>query len=231
MSRLPRLFLPNMPLHIVQRGHDRQPVFVQRRDFEYYVANLADAKSEHDIRLYGYCLMTNHVHLLIAPGENITGVSSFMRMLAGRQTRYVNKLESRTGTLWEGRFHASLIDTDAYLLACNRYIDLNPVRAAIVGVPEEYHWSSCRCHVGLEKSELLDVSDIYRALGKDKATRAIAYQRYVLSGISDEELSMIRTALRRNQITGNQAFQEAIERRTGRRLSSRGRGRPSKLRK
>ena len=218
-----------MPLHIVQRGHDRQPVFVQRRDFEYYVANLADAKSEHGIYLYGYCLMTNHVHLLIAPSENVTGVSSFIRMLAGRQTRYVNKLEARTGTLWEGRFKASLIDTEAYLLACYRYIDLNPVRAAMVGAPEEYRWSSYRCHAGLEKSQLLDVSDIYKALGKDKATRGIAYQRYVVSGISDEELSTIRTALRRNQITGNQAFKEAIERRTGRRLFSRGRGRPSKL--
>ena len=219
-----------MPLHIVQRGHDCQPVYVRRRDFEYYVANLEDAKSEHGIRLYGYCLMTNHVHLLIAPGEDVTGVSSFMRMLAGRQTRYVNKLEARTGTLWEGRFKASLIDTDAYLLACYRYIDLNPVRAAMVGSPADYRWSSYRCHAGLEKSGLLDDSDIYRALGQDKATRGSAYQRFIISGISDEELSTIRTALRRNQITGNQAFKEAIERQTGRRLSSRGRGRPSKPR-
>ena len=230
MSRPKRLFLPNTPLHIVQRGHDRQPVFVQRRDFEYYIANLADAKSEHSIRLYGYCLMTNHVHLLVAPGEDITGVSSFMRMLAGRQTRYINKLETRTGTLWEGRFKASLIDTEAYLLACYRYIDLNPVRAAMVGTPEEYPWSSYRCHTGLETSELLDASDIYKALGKNKATRGSAYQRYVASDISDEELSTIRTALRRNQLTGNQAFKETIEQRTGRRLSSRGRGRPSKTR-
>jgi putative transposase len=231
MSRLPRLFLPNMPLHIVQRGHDRQPVFVQRRDFEYYVANLADAKSEHGIHLYGYCLMTNHVHLLLAPSEKVTGVSSFMRMLAGRQTRYVNKLEDRTGTLWEGRFQASLIDTDAYLLACYRYIDLNPIRATIVGTPEEYRWSSYRSHAGIERSELLDVSDIYRALGEDMTTRGIAYQRYVASSINREELKTIRTALRRNQITGNQAFKEAIERRTGRRLFSRGRGRPSTPRK
>jgi putative transposase len=175
--------------------------------------------------------MTNHVHLLIAPSENVTGVSSFMRMLAGRQTRYVNKQEARTGTLWEGRFKASLIDTDTYLLACYRYIDLNPVRGAMVGAPEDYHWSSYRSLAGLEKSELLDISDIYRTLGKDRTSRGIAYQRYVASGINHEELKTIRTALRRNQITGNQAFKKTIERRTGRRLFSRGRGRPSKPQK
>jgi putative transposase len=227
MSRSPRLFLPNMPLHIVERGHDRQPVFAQQNDFEYYVANLADAKSKHDIRLYGYCLMTNHVHLLIAPGDDVTGVSGFMRMLAGRQTRHINKRENRTGTLWEGRFKASLIDTDTYLLACHRYIDLNPVRAGMVSMPEEYRWSSFRCHAGIEKNKLLDTSDIYKALGEERVTRGSAYQRYVASGINDEESSTIRTALRRNQVTGNQAFKEAIERRTGRHLSSRGRGRPA----
>jgi putative transposase len=231
MSRLPRLFLPNIPLHIVQRGHDRQPIFRQWRDLEYYAANLAAAKLEHGIRLYGYCLMTNHVHLLIAPGEDVTGVSSFMRMLAGRQTRFINKREARTGTLWEGRFYASLIDRDAYLLACYRYIDLNPVRAAIVGSPEKYRWSSYRGHAGIEKNRLLDISDIYRSLGNDEAARGCAYRRCVASGINDEEISTIRTALRRNQVTGNQAFKKAIERRTGRYLSSRGRGRPSTAQK
>jgi putative transposase len=231
MPRSPRLFLPNIPLHIVQRGHDRQPTFIQRRDFEYYIANLADAKSDHDIRMYGYCLMTNHVHLLIAPGDDVTGVSRFMRILAGRQTRYINKRKSRTGTLWEGRFKASLVDTDAYLLACYRYIDLNPIRSALARTPDEYKWSSYRNHAGLAENSLLDVSDTYRALGTDRATRASAYQRFVASGIDDEEISAIRTASRRNQVTGNHAFKEAIERRTGRLISSRGRGRPLKIRK
>lgn len=217
-----------MPLHVVQRGHDRQPVFVQQKDLEYYIANLAEAKAEHCIRLYSYCLMTNHVHLLISPGENAAGVSDFMRMLAGRQTRYANKLENRTGTLWEGRFKASLVDTEAYLLTCYCYIDLNPVRAAMVAAPEDYRWSSYRHHVGLEKNVLIDASDCYQALGENEVARSSAYQRYICRGIGDGELTRIRTALRRNQVTGNKAFKESIERRTGRRLSSRGRGRPAK---
>jgi len=231
MPRPARLFLPNMPLHIVQRGHDRQPVFVQPKDCEYYIANLEEAKAKHGIRLFSYCLMTNHVHLLISPGENTAGVSDFMRMLAGRQTRYANKLENRTGTLWEGRFKASMVDTEAYLLTCYRYIDLNPVRAAMVAAPEDYRWSSYRHHAGLEKNELIDASDCYQALGEDGLARCRAYQRYVGRSIGDDELTKIRTALRRNQVTGDEAFKESIERRTGRRLSSRGRGRPAKSRK
>ena len=118
MPRYRRLFLPHFPLHIVQRGHDRQPVFVERVDYEYYLSNLKEMKNKLSISVYAYCLMTNHVHLLIMPDQNTDNVSQLLRVLAGRQTRYVNKLEKRTGTLWEGRFKSSLVDSHSYLLAC-----------------------------------------------------------------------------------------------------------------
>lgn len=227
MPRRTRLFLPNMPLHVVQRGHDRQPVFVQPRDYRYYLNNLVEMKAELAIQVYGYCLMSNHVHLIIAPGEDVSSVSRFMRALAGRQTRYVNKLENRTGTLWNGRFNASLIDSDQYLLCCCRYVDLNPVRAALVAAPENYEWSSYRYRAALKQTSWLDDHPTLSVLARGKNLRGSAYREFVSNGISDNELKLIRTALRRNQLTGNEKFQAVIEERTGRRVSDRGRGRPA----
>lgn len=192
---------------------------------------MIEAKIKEDIRIYGYCLMTNHVHLVIAPGENVAGVSRFMRILSGRQTRYVNKLENRTGTLWEGRFKASLIDSETYLLACCRYVDLNPIRAAMVASPEDYHWSSYRYRIGLVSSDWLDDHPLFQSLAATDEERRVAYQDFVSSGIGDDELATIRAALNRNQLSGNQTFNDAIEKRTGRRISSKAPGRPRLHRK
>ncbi len=226
MPRHPRVFVPGFPLHIVQRGHDRQPVFVESEDYEFYLCNFAEIKAELSIRLHAYCLMTNHLHLIVTPDLDGGSISKLMRVVAARQTRRVNKLEMRTGTLWEGRFKASLIDTEQYLLACYRYIELNPVRAAIVTEPEDYRWSSYRCHAAMATNPILDAHETYDALGKSRAERALAYRRFVSDGVSKTELSLIRAAVQRNQLTGGKQFQEAIERRTGHRVHSRGRGRP-----
>jgi len=226
VPRYRRLFLPNTPLHIVQRGHDRQPVFVARTDYEYYLANLREIKSELSIRVYAYCLMTNHVHLLIEPGENTETVSQMLRVLAGRQTRHVNKLENRTGTLWEGRFKASLVDSEAYLLACYRYIDLNPVRAALTATPDDYEWSSYRYRLFPSANNWLDESDSYKALGATDAARLLSYRVFVSEGMEESELATIRSAVKRNQVTGTPRFKERLAERTGRRIPSRGRGRP-----
>jgi putative transposase len=172
--------------------------------------------------------MTNHVHLIISPGEQTDHVSKLMRIVAARQTRYVNKLEKRTGTLWEGRFKASLIETDAYVLACCRYVELNPVRAAMVTSPQDYPWSSYRVRGTIGDVDLLDPCYVYEALGKTEAERFLAYESLVAEGISDDELNMIRTAVQRNQLTGTQHFRDDIARRSGRRVSARGQGRPRK---
>ncbi len=227
MPRYPRLFLPDMPIHVVQRGHDRQPVFVQTADYRYYLDNLREAKDALSIHVNGYCLMINHVHLILTPKTETENISKLMRLLAARQTRYVNKLESRTGTLWEGRFKASLIDTTSYLLACCRYVDLNPVRAAMVASPDEYSWSSYRSHVGTSDDQLLDPSSAYRALGKTNTERTQAYRAFVAMDSDESELAVVRTALQRNQPTGSKRFCDAIGERIGRRISTHGPGRPS----
>jgi len=226
MPRYPRLFLPGMPLHVVQRGHDRQPVFVRTADYRYYLENLREAKDALSIEVHAYCLMTNHVHLILTPRAETENISSLMRLLAARQTRYVNKLESRTGTLWEGRFKSSLIDTTPYLLACCRYVDLNPVRAAIVALPDEYYWSSYRGHVGISDDRLLDPCSAYRELGNSDAERAQAYRAFVALNSHENELATVRTALQRNQPTGSRQFCNEIEQRIGRRISTHAPGRP-----
>ena len=228
MARYPRLFLPRMPLHIVQRGHDRNAVFVQQADYAYYLENLRQAKSDLLIKVFGYCLMTNHVHLLLAPNDDASSVSRLMKILAARQTRYVNKLEKRSGTLWEGRFKASLIDSDSYLLACYRYVDLNPVRAKIVNTPIEYRWSSFGDHVGSTSTGWLDDAPSFLALGRTMAHRRAAYLDFVQQLIPESQLQLIRSAIQRNQVTGSVKFQEQIAERTGRRISTRAQGRPPK---
>lgn len=228
VPRNPRIFLPNFPLHIIQRGHNQQPVFAEPADYEYYIENLIETKATFGIKIYGYCLMTNHVHLIAAPGAIAENVSKMMKVLAARQTRYVNKIEKRTGTLWEGRFKASLIDSDRYLLACYRYVDLNPVRASIVELPEQYPWCSYRDHTAITQSTWLDDSPAYSLLGNSVAERIRVYQSFVSDGTSDRELSFIRMAARRNQLTGSDKFRHQIEKRIGRRISAAGRGRPQK---
>lgn len=226
MPRCPRIFIQDIPLHIVQRGHDRQPVFMQSGDYNYYLSNLQQKRQDLAIRVHAYCLMTNHVHLIITPSGDVNAVSRLMRVLAARQTRYINKRLKRTGTLWEGRFKASPIDSDFYLLACYRYVELNPVRAGLVKSAANYHWSSFRFNAALEENSWLDRSETYLALGQTDADRAVAYRDLIRSGQTDEELALIRTAVKRNQLTGSSNFQREIGSRCGRRVPTRGPGRP-----
>lgn len=212
----------------MQRGHDRKPVFVRSTDYRFYLDNLLDVTNKLSINVLGYCLMTNHVHLVLLPGDESGNISTLMRVLAARQTRRINKLEKRSGTLWDGRFKASVIDSDKYLLACCRYVDLNPVRATLVTSPEDYEWSSYRGRVGLTSDSLLSNHSIFDMLGTSALQRAAAYRRFVSGGIGEDELAHIRQAVQRNQLTGGSKFKTELEARTGRRLSTKAQGRPKK---
>jgi putative transposase len=124
--------LPNYPHHVVQRGHNKQVVFAEPSDFTRYLDDLRELKTLFGVKVYAFCLKTNHVHLLLAPGDSVAGLGQLMKGLACRMTRYRNKLEGRSSTLWESRYKSSVVQTDTYLLACSRYIELNPVRAQMV---------------------------------------------------------------------------------------------------
>lgn len=128
--------------HIVQRGHNRQTVFVERRDFEYYLTNLQEWAQVYKLEVFSYCLMTNQVHSVVQANDNVTAIPQLLKRLVGRLTSFVNLLEKRRGSLWEGRYKISRIDTDAYLFSYCRYVEFNPVKAGMVDRSESYEWSS-----------------------------------------------------------------------------------------
>lgn len=226
MPRTGRVLLPHYPHHIVQRGHNRRVVFTARRDYERYLETLAEFKRAFGVKVYAWCLMTNHVHLLLGPGEDATAIGRLMKRLAGRQTRHFNHIYQRTGTLWESRYKSSPVDRDEYLLACVRYIELNPVRARIVAAPEDYLWSSCRHRLGVEACPWLDDDPCYLALGASIRQRQANYWQFLRAAIPHDEWGVIRTAVRRNQLTGAEAFVARAEEILGRRIGTRSPGRP-----
>lgn len=230
MPRVGRVVLPNHPHHIVQRGHNKQVVFAEEADFLYYLRTLEEFKDLYGVKVYGFCLMTNHVHLILQPGESASGMGQLMKRLAGRQTRFVNQKESRTGTLWEGRYRSSPIQTESYLLTCCRYVELNPVRAGMTDDPADYPWSSYHRHAGLsDRFDWVDLDPCYQGLGASSETRAMRYKEFVHSAIPVGEWDLIREALQRGQLTGTQRFTLDVERLIGRRIEPRKQGRPRKV--
>lgn len=227
MPRRRRIAVPCYPHHIVQRGHNRRAVFVTDDDRLAYLATLREFRQELGLQLHGYCLMTNHVHLIVNPGGDANNLGLLMKRLAGRHTRRINRLKRRTGTAWEGRFKCSPIESDSYLLACARYVDLNPVRAHIVEQPEDYRWSSYRARIGLSDCSWLDPDPCFLALAPTSEQRQRRYREFVTRGIPEQQIEFLRAAIQRNQLTGSDAFSLEIEQRIGERIFNRRPGRPS----
>ena len=169
--------------------------------------------------------MTNHVHLIVNPGKDVENLALLMKRISGRQTRHINKIEGRSGTLWEGRYKSSPIKEDEYLLACCRYVEVNPVRAGIVEDPIKYKWSSCRYKAG---SERLDFDPCYKRLAANDNERRAKYKEWISKSIPDGEMEMLRRAIQRGQLTGGNKFVEEVSEKIGRRIEFRGQGRPKK---
>ena len=228
MPRQARVIVPGFPHHIVQRGHNKQPVFIEEGDFHYYLANLEEWKEKLGLQVYSYCLMTNHVHLVVQANDELAAIPELMKRLAGRQTRFVNKMEKRTGSLWEGRYKISPIDTDEYLMSCCRYVELNPVKAGMVASAGAYPWSSYPARIGLKPTAWLDEPPSFQALGPDRRTRIERYRAFVSDETFSRKDAQIRTAIDRNKLTGGEKFVDEVERRIGLRVEERGPGRPRK---
>ncbi len=231
MPRRARILLANTPHHIVQRGHNRETVFVEKDDYIYYLDTLKEWKQELNVNVYGYCLMTNHVHLILDPKDEPANIGKLMKRLAGRQTRYVNYQEKRSGSLWEGRYKSSPIETDSYLLACHRYVERNPIKAGMVNDIADYEWSSYKQHVGLEAELWIDSDPAYQSLSNNAQERMRHYKDYVNQSGSESETNLITTALQRGQLTGTNRFMEDVEQRLGLRIEHRGPGRPRRVKK
>ena len=175
MPRGPRIVVPKVALHIVQRGHDRQKCFRHDTDYLVYLAGLRELLAKTECALHAYCLMTNHVHLLLTP-SNSSACASLMRNAGQRYVQYFNRRYRRSGTLWEGRFRSCIVDSADYVIACYRYIELNPVRAGMTSSPTAYTWSSHAGNSGRVRNSLLTPHAEYLALGANEASRHNAYR-------------------------------------------------------
>lgn len=226
MARPSRLLLDNYPVHVVQRGHNRERCFFDLRDYRRYLDWLDEAMAERDCLLHAYVLMTNHVHLLFTP-NCAARLPGLMQSLGRRYVGYVNKRYGRSGTLWEGRYRSSVVQSDTYLLACHRYIELNPVRAAIVSDPADYDWSSYRANALGRAEARLSLHPVFLALGGDGRARCEAYRRLFEIGQPVSQLDDIRLSLNQSQPLGNRSFQVAMQQLSGASRVARPRGRPA----
>jgi putative transposase len=227
MTRLGRYRIAGQPQHVIHRGNNRQAIFFRDADHRRYRAYLAEAAETHGCAVHAYVLMTNHLHLLVTP-ERAESLPSMMQSLGRRYTGYVNAVQERTGTLWEGRYRATVIDGEAYFLACSRYIECNPLRAGMVSAPGDYPWSSYGAN-GLGRADpLVRPHGLYLALGATPAERQAAYRALFASEQGEPELTVIRGATNHGWALGDADFLNAIEGEAGRRVRPRPRGRPRK---
>ena len=223
MARFPRLNLAYIPQHTVQRGSNRQVSFFEEQDYTVYLDKLKDYAKKYKVAVHAYVLMTNHVHLLMTP-ETEKGVSQLMQSLGRYYVRYINQTYNRSGTLWEGRYKSTLVDSEHYFLLVSRYIELNPVRAAMVEHPVEYPWSSYQGNAIGKVIELLTSHDCYAALAQTNIERQASYRELFKHHIPELTLKEIRDATNKAWVLGDNRFKEQIEQRTGRRVSPQLRG-------
>lgn len=195
MPRRARLLLPGVPLHIVQRGHNRQPCFHSRSDYLVYLDKLGMHASTVGCAIHAYVLMTNHVHIL-ASFDDTRGPAHLIRLLGQQYSAYLNRRLGKSGTTWEGRYWSCPVPTEQYLFICQRYIELNPVRAGIVAQKEDYQWSSYRENAGLSVERLVTPHELYGRLGTSEAERQHGYRSLFAHDISSTELKEIREGLK-----------------------------------
>ena len=224
MPRRPRVKLVGHPQHVVQRGHNREACFFAEEDYRFYLHWLREGAKKYDCAIHAYVLMTNHVHLLLTPGA-IASLPRLMQSLGRRYAQYINHSYRRSGSVWEGRYKSSLIQAEDYLLACQRYIELNPVRADMVADPGQYRWSSYRWHGLGEPNELIADHPLYCALGRSEADRRGAYRDLLRAHLEEAALDEIRKAVQQGLPLGNDRFREQVEAALGRRVTLRRRGR------
>ncbi len=210
MARLPRYAMPGQAYHVIQRGNNRGPVFLREGDYSFYRGCLKDACSKHGCSVHAFVLMTNHVHLLLTP-DNAASIPRTMQSIGRRYVQHVNRTYSRTGTLWEGRYRATLIDSEAYLLTCYRYIELNPVRAGLAKAPGDYRWSSYQTHAFGKADALVRDHALYLALGDTSSTRQKAYVSLFPEHIESATLHLIRQSTNKAWALGSETFKARVE--------------------
>ncbi len=228
MPRQPRYFIPDLPQHVITRGVDRQAVFFQAEDYALYKRALIEAAEASQCHIHAYVLMTNHVHLLVTPLKK-RSLPLMMQAMGRNYVQRLNPRYNRSGTLWEGRYKASLVQDERYFLACQRYIELNPVRAALVDSPGQYPYSSYAFNAAGKSDSLLTPHQTYLALHGKPQRRQKAYRSLFSDVLTNDQLSQIRNCTNAGAVIGNDRFRKQIELMLGRSVPTGKIGRPRKV--
>lgn len=215
MARLPRVILPDVPIHHIQRGNNRQPIFVDERDRWQYRQLLIEGSRQFSCAIHAWVFMTNHVHLLLTPAHP-QSVASFTQWLGRRYVPWFNRRHGRTGTLWEGRFRSSIIDSSRYFITCSRYIDQNPVRAGLCRSITDYSWSSYARLASGVPDDLVTEHEQYRALGASPIARQQAYRQLCDPPLESDVLTRLRHLIKRGEVMGGPDLASTVARRHGR---------------
>ena len=226
MARLPRLTLPGYPHHIIQRGNNRQMIFADTQDFAAMMALLAENAQKLAVAVHAYVLMDNHFHLLATP-TTAEALPLMMQAVGRSYVRYFNQRHGRSGTLWEGRYRSTLIETERYLLACMVYIDLNPVRAGMVAQPGTWPWSSHAHYLGQRIDKLVTPHALYWALGNTPFAREAAYAGLVQAGIGSSDQAALTDAALSGWALGDPDFVAELQKKSPRRVTKARAGRPA----
>lgn len=225
MARLPRLTVPGYPHHIIQRGNNRQAIFAVNQDYQALLDLLTDNAKKFEVGVHAYVLMTNHFHLLATP-KTAEGLPQMMQAVGRSYVRYFNDSQKRSGTLWEGRYKSTLIQTDRYLLTCMAYIDLNPVRGGLAALPSDYPWSSYGHYTGARLDKLITPHPLVWTLGNTPFAREAAYAELVRGGIPAQQQADLTQSVLSGWALGEDDFVADLQTRTGRRMTRGTAGRP-----
>ncbi len=228
MARLPRIYVKNQPQHIIQRGKNHEQIFTDKQDYLFYLKCLQEASKIHKLNIHAYVLMPDHMHLLASPQQE-NSIGKVMQSIGQRYAQYFNHKYERTGTLWDGRYKATLLESGPYLLTCMRYIELNPVRANKASQPKEYPWSSYCCNALGDSNGFLKPHRVYQQLGKEVKERKKAYRALFRRRLPSETIEDIRNATNKAWVLGGDRFKKKMEKLSGRRVDPLPRGRPKKI--
>jgi len=225
MARLPRLVVPNQPHHILQRGNDKQTIFRDAEDYASFLAWLKEAARQFKVAVHAYALLPDHLHLLVTPADD-AGLGKMMQWIGRHYVPYFNGKYQRTGTLWQGRYRATVIDAEHYFLLCSRYIESHPVRAGLAAAPEDYPWTSIAHHIGVKPDPLITDHPVYWALGNTPFDREAGYKSLLDLGISQREADAVTAATLKGWPLGSDKFKAALAKQVNRRVEPAKRGRP-----
>jgi putative transposase len=227
MARLPRLTLPDHPHHVILRGNNRQDIFRDTADHQRLLELLQIQAAEQQVEVHAYVLMSNHLHLLVTPRHD-KALPLMMQAVGRSYVRQFNQRHGRTGTLWEGRYRSTLLQTERYFLACMVYIDLNPVRAGMVMQAADYPWSSHAHYTGIRQDAWLTPHALYWGLGNTPFARELAYAQLVQAGIEQSHRHALTAATLTGWALGEDSFVAGLQKLTPRRVSKAVAGRPLK---